>query len=147
MPAALAVATLLVFLAAQGVELWQLRTAEKRIDAELAETFGTILPGQPMVDPRAQVQGVLARAGGGQGALLPAVSLLAHAISQTPSARVQGMTYRGGVLELRVLAPSIEALDGIRQAMSSRGASVELQSTNPRDQQVEGRLHVRLGAA
>ena len=146
-PAVLAVVTALAFVAAQGVELWQLRTAEKRIDAELAETFGTILPGQPMVDPRAQVQGVLARAGGGQGALLPAVSLLAHAISQTPSARVQGMNYRGGVLELRVLAPSIEALDGIRQAMSSRGANVELQSTNPRDQQVEGRLHVRLGAA
>ena len=146
-PAALAVATLLVFLGAQGAKLWQLRTAEKQLDAEIAQTFNTILPGQPMVDPRAQVQGVLARAGGGQGALLPAVSLLAQAMAQAPAARVQGMNYRGGVLELRVVAPTIEALDGIRQAMSSRGATVELQSTNPRDQQVEGRLHVRLGAA
>ena len=147
LPAALAAATLLVFLAAQGVKLWQLRQAEQKLDAEIAQTFESILPGQPMVDPRAQVQGVLARAGGGAGALLPAVSLLAQAVAQAPATRVEGMNFRGGVLELRVVAPTVEALDGIRQAMSSRGATVELQSTNPRNQQVEGRLHVRLGAA
>jgi general secretion pathway protein L len=146
-PAALAAATLLVFLGAQGVKLWQLRHAEQKLDAEIAQTFESILPGQPMVDPRAQVQGVLARAGGGAGALLPAVSLLAQAVAQVPATRVEGMNFRGGVLELRVVAPTIEALDGIREAMSSRGATVELQSTNPRNQQVEGRLHVRLGAA
>jgi general secretion pathway protein L len=147
LPAALAAATLLVFVGVQGFKLWQLHQAEKRLDAEIAQTFQSILPGQPVVDPRAQVQGVLARAGGGQGALLPAVSLLAQAIAQSPSTRVEGMNYRAGVLELRLVAPNIEALDGIRQAMSSRGATVELQSTNPRDQQVEGRLQVRLGAA
>jgi general secretion pathway protein L len=147
LPAALAAATLLVFVGVQGFKLWQLHQAEKRLDAEIAQTFQSILPGQPVVDPRAQVQGVLARAGGGQGALLPAVSLLAQAIAQSPATRVEGMNYRAGVLELRLVAPNVEALDGIRQAMSSRGATVELQSTNPRDQQVEGRLQVRLGAA
>jgi general secretion pathway protein L len=147
LPAALAAATLLVFFGAQGLKLWQLHQAEKRLNAEIAQTFESILPGQPMVDPRAQVQGVLARAGGGAGALLPAVSLLAQAVAQSPATRIEGMNYRGGVLELRVVAPTIETLDGIRQTLSSRGATVELQSTNPRDQQVEGRLHVRLGAA
>ncbi|HEX6570744.1 MAG TPA: type II secretion system protein GspL [Steroidobacteraceae bacterium] len=147
LPAALAAATLLVFVGAQGLKLWQLHQAEKRLNAEIAQAFESILPGQPMVDPRAQVQGVLARAGGGAGALLPAVSLLAQAVAQSPATRIEGMNYRGGVLELRVVAPTIETLDGIRQTMSSRGATVELQSTNPRDQQVEGRLHVRLGAA
>jgi general secretion pathway protein L len=147
LPAALAAATLLVFFGAQGLKLWQLHQAEKRLNAEIAQTFESILPGQPMVDPRAQVQGVLARAGGGAGALLPAVSLLAQAVAKSPATRIEGMNYRGGVLELRVVAPTIETLDGIRQTLSSRGATVELQSTNPRDQQVEGRLHVRLGAA
>jgi general secretion pathway protein L len=146
-PAALAAATLLVFFVAQGLQLWQLHRAEKRLDAEITQLFSSVLPGQPMVDPRAQLQGVLARAGGGAGALLPAVSLLAQAIGQSPAARIEGLNYRGGVLELRVVAPTIEALDGIRQTMGSRGATVELQSTNPRDQQVEGRLQVRLGAA
>ena len=94
MPAALAAATLLVFLGAQGVKLWQLNQAEKRLNAEIAQTFESILPGQPMVDPRAQVQGVLARAGGGAGALLPAVSLPAKAVAQAPATRIEGMNYR-----------------------------------------------------
>ena len=57
------------------------------------------------------------------------------------------MIYRAGVLELRVIAPNVEALDGIKQTMSQNGATVELQSANPRDQSVEGRLHIKLGAA
>jgi general secretion pathway protein L len=147
LPAALAAATLVAFIGVQGFKLWQLHQAEKQLDAQITATFNQILPGQPIVDPRAQIQGVLARAGGGSGALLPAISLLAQAIAQSPATRVQAISFRAGVLELHLLAPSVEALDGIKQAMSRDGATVELQSANPRDQQVEGRLQVRLGAA
>lgn len=147
LPAALAVATLVAFIGAQGFQLWQLQRAEKQLDAQITATFNQILPGQPVVDPRAQIQGVLARGGSGGGALLPAISLLAQAIAQAPSTRVEGMSYRAGVLELRVLAPNVETLDTIKQVMSREGATVDLQSANPRDQQVEGRLQIRLGAA
>jgi general secretion pathway protein L len=146
-PAALAVATLVAFIGVQGFKLWQLNAAEKQLDAQIQSTFSQILPGQPVVDPRAQIQGVLARAGGGHSALLPAISLLAQAIAQAPTTRVEGMSYRAGVLELRVLAPNVETLDVIKQTMSREGATVELQSANPRDQLIEGRLQVRLGAA
>jgi general secretion pathway protein L len=147
LPAALAVATLVAFLGAQGFKLWQLHKAEQQLDAQITQTFNQILPGQPIVDPRAQIQGVLARAGGGSSALLPAMSLLAQAIAQAPATRVEAISYRAGVLELHLVAPNVEALDGIKQAMSRDGATVELQSANPRDQLVEGRLQVRLGAA
>ena len=147
LPAVLAAATLVAFLGAQGVKLWQLHQAEKQLDAQIAATFSQILPGQPIVDPRAQVQGVLARAGGGNSALLPAISSLARAMAQAPATRVEAISFRAGMLELHLVAPSVEALDGIKQAMTRDGATVELQSANPRDQLVEGRLQVRLGAA
>jgi general secretion pathway protein L len=147
LPAALAAALLLTFVGAQGLKLWQLRQAEKQLDAQIAATFNQILPGQPIVDPRAQIQGVLSRASGGGGALLSSMSLLAQAVAQAPATRVELLSYRSGVLELRILAPTVEALDAIKQTMSRGGASVELQSANPREQQVEGRLQVRLGAA
>ena len=147
LPVGLAAATLLVFLAAQGLQLWQLQKTEKQLDAQISDVFETALPGQPIVDARAQLEGVLARAGGGQGALLPAISLVAQAMSRAPGARIQGMVYRAGVLEMRVMAPNVEALDGIKQTMSQNGATVELQSANPREQGVEGRLHIKLGAA
>lgn len=146
-PAALAAATALVFIAGQALELWQLRSAERRLDAQITETFSQALPGQPIVDPRAQLQGVLDRAGGGQGAMLPALTLLAHAVAESPAARVEGLNYRAGVLELRIVAPSVEALDAIKQVMGRDGAQVDLQSANPRGNVFEGRLHVRLGAA
>jgi general secretion pathway protein L len=146
-PVALAAATLVAFVAAQGLQLWQLHRAERQLDAQITTVFNQALPGQPIVDPRAQLQGVLSRAGASQDALLPAVALLAQAVAASPSTRVEGMIYRAGVLELRLVAPNVEALDGIKQAMGRGGATVELQSANPRDKLVEGRLHVKLGAA
>jgi general secretion pathway protein L len=147
LPAALAAATLLVFFIGQGLSLWQMSRAEKRADAEIAAIFGQILPGQKMVDARSQIEGVLRRPGGGSGALLPAVSLLSQAMAQSPQARVEALSFRGDALELRIVAPTIEALDGIKQAMSRNGVQVDLQSAAPRGKVYEGRLQVKLGAA
>jgi general secretion pathway protein L len=147
LPAVLAAATLLVFVGVQGFRLWKLHSAEKQLDVQITQTFQQILPGQPIVDPRAQLQGVLERAGGGEGAMLPAISLLAQAVAQSPATHIEGLSYRAGVLELRVVAPNVEALDGLQQAMKRNGARVELQSANQRDKAYEGRLQVRLGTA
>ena len=147
LPAALAAATALVFLASQGLSIWKLGQAEKKLDAEIAAIFSSAMPGQKAVDPRAQMQGVLGSRGAAGGALLPAVSALASAIAQAPQAKVESMSFRGNALELRLTAPTVEALDSIKQAMSQGGLSAELQSATPRGQIVEGRLQVRLGAA
>ena len=58
--------------------------AEKRLDAQITEVFQQALPGQPVVDPRAQMQGVLG-GGSAQGALLPALSVLAQAMAGAPT--------------------------------------------------------------
>lgn len=147
LPAALAAATALVFLASQGFSVWKLGQAEKKLDAEIVAVFSAAMPGQKAVDPRAQMQGVLGSRGAAGGALLPAVSALATAIAQSPQAKVESLSFRGNALELRLTAPTVEALDSIKQALSQGGLSAELQSATPRGQTVEGRLQVRLGKA
>jgi general secretion pathway protein L len=147
LPAALAATTALVFLVSQGFSIWKHGQAEKKLDAEIAAVFSAAMPGQKAVDPRAQMQGVLGSRGAAGGALLPAVSALAAAIAQAPQAKVESMSFRGNALELRLTAPTVEALDSIKQAMSQGGLSAELQSATPRGQTVEGRLQVRLGKA
>ena len=67
LPMALAAATLLAFLAAQGMKLWQLHKAEQQLDTQITQVFNQVLPGQPIVDARAQLEGVLRRAAGGTG--------------------------------------------------------------------------------
>ncbi len=147
LPAALAAATALVFLAGQGVALWQLHQREKKLDAEIATVFAQAMPGQKVVDPRAQMQGMLGSADSAQGSLLPAMSALAQAMAQAPQARVESISYRGNALDLRLTAPTVEAIDAIKQAVTRDGIVAELQSATPRGAAVEGRLQLRVGAA
>jgi general secretion pathway protein L len=148
LPAALAAALALVFIGSQGFSIWKLRQAEKRLDADIAAVLSAALPGQKVIDARAQMEGVLARAAGGGGALLPAISALAQAMAQSPQARLESLSFRGNVLDLRLSAPSVEAIDAIKQSISAGGViSAELQSATPRGQTVEGRLQVRVGPA
>ena len=147
LPAALAAGTALLFVANQGLGWWQARKAEQALDMQIAEVFAQILPGQPVVDPRAQIQGVLSAGAKGGGGLLPAMTLLAQAMAQAPAARIEAMSFRGNALELRLTAPTVESLDGIKQSMSRDGVTAEIQSATPRDGVVEGRLQVRLGQA
>jgi len=147
-PAALAAGVVLVFLVGQGISLYKLTRAEKQLDAQIAEVFAQVLPGQPVVDPRAQMEGVIgaSRSTAG-GALLPAMAVLAQAMAQSPAARIEAMSYRGDALDLRLVAPSVEALDAIKQAVTQGGVNAELQSATPRGEGIEGRLQVRLGKA
>jgi general secretion pathway protein L len=147
LPAVLAAGTALLFVANQGLGWWQARKAEQALDTQIAQMFAQILPGQPVVDPRAQIQGVLGASASTGGGLLPAMTLLAQALAQAPAARIESMSFRGNALELRLTAPTVESLDGIKQSMSRDGFNAELQSATPRDGAVEGRLQVRLGQA
>lgn len=147
LPIVLAAATALVFLVGQGVSLWKMQRIEKQLDAQIAQVFNQALPGQKMVNAREQIEGVLRRGGGGAAGLLPAVTVLSQVVSGSPAAHLESLNFRGDAVELRVVAPTVEVIDGIKQAMSRSGMQVELQSATPRGAVVEGRLQVKLGAA
>jgi general secretion pathway protein L len=147
LPAALAAALALLFIGSQAATWWQQSRQERALDAEITQLFAQALPGQPVVDVRAQLQGALGSASGAGNGLLAAMSALAQAMAQAPAARIEAVSYRGNALELRLTAPSIESLDGIKQGMSRDGIQAEIQSATPRGQIVEGRLQVRLGPA
>jgi len=144
LPAVLAAATALVFVTAQVISAWQFSRAEKKLDAEIAQVFAQAMPGQKIVDARAQMEGVLGD-GGGRSAFLPAMSALSRALAGTPQVRVESVSCRGEVVDFRLMAPSVGSLAAIEQALSVGGLSAKLQSATPRGAQVEGRLVVRMG--
>ena len=119
----------------------------RALDAQIAEIFAQALPGQPVVDPRAQMQGALGAGGSAGGGLLPAMSVIAQAMAQAPAARLRSISFRNNVIELNLTAPSIESLDGIKQGMNRDGITAEIQSANPNGPVVDGRLQLRLGPA
>ena len=147
LPAALAAAVVLVFVGSQAALWWQQSRAERALDAQIAEIFAQALPGQPIVDARAQMQGALGTAGAAGGGMLPAITVVAQAMAQAPAARLRSVSYRNNVIEINLTAPSIEALDGLKQGMNRDGITAEIQSANPNGAVIDGRLQLRLGPA
>jgi hypothetical protein len=68
-------------------------------------------------------------------------------MAQAPNTDIEALRYQNNVTDLRVLSPSVDSLDRIRQVASERGVTAEIQSTNPRDQKVEGRLQFKKAGA
>ena len=75
--------------------------------------------------------------------MMTTLATLGEALAQTPGTNIEALSYRNNTTDLRVLAPSVDALDRIRQVATERGVSAEIQSANPRDSKFEGRLQLR----
>jgi general secretion pathway protein L len=142
--ALLAAGFVVVHLGVKAVEYWRLSREEARLDAEIAQVFSTALPGVRQVDARAQMQQrYFALHGGGTGGLLANLDPLGAAITEIPDTRVEALAYRNQVLDLRMLAHDVNALERVRSLVTERGLNAEIQSANPRENRVEGRLQVR----
>lgn len=134
-----------------GLKAWQfthLKREDARLDGEIAQVYQTAMPGAPLPDPslaRRQMEARLTilRGGTPSGGMLATVGTLAEAVTQVPGTTVEALSYRNGTTDLRVLAPSVDALDKIRSFATERGMSAVIQSANPRDKQHEGRLQFK----
>lgn len=138
-----------------GLKTWQYfhyKNVEQQLDAQIAETFQQALPGAPVPNPleaRRQVEQVLGqlRGTGPASGMLTTLAMLSEAMAQAPNTDIEALRYQNDVTDLRVLSPSVDALDRIRQVAGERGVTAEIQSTNPRDQKVEGRLQFKKAGA
>ena len=75
-------------------------------------------------------------------------SIAGAATKNSGSATIESINYRSGIMELRVVAPNVETLDQIREAISQdAGLQAEIQSANPDGEQVRGRLQIKRGGA
>ena len=132
----------------QGWQLVHLKSEDARLDAEIAAVYQIAMPGAPNPDvlqARRQMEARLAilRGGTPSGGMLATMSTLAEAVVQAPGTKVEAISYRDRTTDLRVLAPSVDALDRIRQFAIERGMTAVIQSANPRDDKYEGRLQLK----
>ncbi|HKR35638.1 MAG TPA: type II secretion system protein GspL [Steroidobacteraceae bacterium] len=141
-----------VFLAAHlGLKSWQYfhyRSEEARLDAEIGEVYQQLMPGAPLPNAsiaRRQVEARLnqLRGSGPVGGVMATLAALGEALGQTPNVSIENIAYVNKTTNLRVLAPSTDALDRIRQLTSQRGIQSELKSDNARDSKHEGQLQLK----
>ncbi len=94
----------------------------------------------------AEIRDRLAPTGGGNGAAGDSAfldTLQAVATARDDETLVQAMSFRNGVTNLRVIAPDVQALDALAQALGGEGRfQANIQSATPGDDGVEGRLQI-----
>ncbi len=146
--AMLAAAVALLHLTASGLQIWQLARTEKQADLQIREVVAQTLPGTQVTDTRKARQQFEAqlnalRDSGGGASLLANLNVLSATLAQVPDTRLDALAYRPKVIDLRVTAPTVDALARMQQLVNEQGLHAEIQSATPRDNKVEGRLQLK----
>ena len=80
---------------------------------------------------------------------LDALLSISQAVTSDPDSNssVQAIDFRGSTVELRILAPNVEALDRVQKEIAKTGnLQAEIQSANPEGEKVLGRIKITVGA-
>jgi general secretion pathway protein L len=130
-------------------ELHRLKKTEAALDANIEDAFRAAMPGQQnATNARRRVAQRLdeLRSGGG-GELLPALAAIAQARSAAPTAMIEGITYRNGVLEMRVMAEDTASLDAIGRQLRAANWQAEIRNITSAGDNYRGNLQVRKAGA
>jgi len=147
--AAMVLAALLVVLTAtKAVDYVALSREEAALADRFQAEYQALVPGAPAVeDPVRLVSSLRARAGGGNDApqvLLDALEQLARAMTANDDARIEAISYRAGVADIRLNATSVSVLDDIRRRIEEGGAfRARIQSTDQVGERVSSRMQVQ----
>jgi general secretion pathway protein L len=142
----------LVVILGKVVEVQRLAAEVSALDDEIQATFQRSFGNIPVSDYRAQTRAQLARLGAGprpDAELIAGLDALGRSLAQAGgNTEVLALSYRRGVLDLRVRAPDVATLDRLQRGLTEAGAGqAEIQVANPVDGgAVEGRLQVRHGS-
>ena len=75
---------------------------------------------------------------------IDALKTLAEAAAEIQEITMETVNYRNGILTLRLQAPSVDSLDRLQQLVSRSGKfSADIQSANPTDEGIEGRMQIK----
>ena len=147
--AALLAGLIVVLIGAKAIELNRLKSVEAQLDQDINTVLSATFPHvSQWRRPREQFDQELQRAVGGpsedQQSFLLALSTLGRVLRDTPGTRLEALSFRNSVIDIRLIAPNVDALDGIQRGVSEGGELIaEIQAANHKDEVVEGRLQVR----
>lgn len=122
-----------------------------RQEAQLQQMFNTeyqqILPGVPETnDPARVVESLRRRVGSADSApvFLQSMEQLSRAMQQNGEAQIVAISYRAGVVDVRVVAPNVAMLDSIQRAVGQNGQfRATIQSTDQDGEMVNSRIQIQ----
>ena len=136
----------IVGVGAKGLGLYLLSQQEDSLKATFNSEYRQMLPGAPETeDPAAVIESLKRRIGNVETPplFLQSMEQLAKAIRENDAARIQAISFRAGVMDLRVSAPDVATLDGVQRAIGETGQfRAAIQSTDQDGDQVSSRIQI-----
>ena len=142
----------IVTLAGKGVGYYSLAQEQDALKAQFTEIYREIRPQdtREILDPVATVNSLRRGSGGPTAAqvFLPSLQQLSIAIRQNSSATVEAISYRAGVIDVRLTAPDVATLDSIQRIVGNSGRfTASIQSTDQVGDRISSRIQIRESGA
>lgn len=145
--AALLLVFVLVGVGAKATDYYLLTRQETELKALFNTELQQIVPGSAATDDPARVIESLRRRSGTAVAspiFLQSMEQLSRAMVQNREAKIQAISFRAGVIDLRVTAPNVAMLDSIQQAVREGGRfEATIQSTDQDGDNVSSRIQIQ----
>lgn len=141
-----------VGLGGKVVDTWRLGQEAAALKDQFTLEYREIRPAdtREIVDPVSTVSS-LRRSLGAPAAttvFLPSLRELGEALAQNDSAEIEAISYRAGVIDVRLSAPDVATLDSIQRLVSSSGRfSASIQSTDQVGERISSRIQIREAGA
>ncbi len=149
--AMLLLAFALVGLGAKAADYYLLTRQEAELRQMFNAEYQQMLPGAPDVDDPAAVVESLRRRIGNVDAppvFLQTMEQLSRAVSQNQTAKIQAISFRAGVVDLRVSAPDVATLDGLQRAIAQNSQfQATIQSTDQDGETVSSRIQIQVAGS
>ena len=141
-------ALVIVGFAGKGVDYYRLTQEEVALRAQFTQEFSLVRPGDAsnVVDPIAAVNSIKRALGTSMApqVFLPSILELSAAMSRNKNATVEAVSYRAGVVDVRLTSPDVETVGSIQEALSASGRfSASIQSTDKVADRINSRIQIR----
>jgi len=138
----------LVLVGAKLVDTWRLDREADALQAQFTREYRQIRPGdtREIVDPVATVNSLRRSLGSPVAAtvFLPSLEHLSLALKENEGALVETITYRAGVVDVRLNAPDVPTLDSIQKSVSESGRFIaEIKSTDQVGDRISSRIQIQ----
>ena len=132
----------------KAVDYYRLSQEESTLKDQFTQVYREIRPDdtREIVDPASIVNSVRRSLGGPAASqvFLPSLQQLGMAVQQNGSAEIEAISYRAGVIDVRLTAPDVATLDNFQKIVSSSGRfSASIQSTDQVGDKISSRIQIR----
>lgn len=140
-----------VGIAAKATDYFLLVRQEVELKQTFNEEYQQIQPNAPETnDPARVVESLRRRVGivASSPVFLQTMERLGKALQENGEARIQAISFRAGVLDIRITAPNFAMLDSIQRAIAEGGQfSAAIQSTDQDGETVSSRMQIQESGA